>query len=280
MKHNIAIIGLGRQGKRWHKVIKESFSRTDHNVVTVDPYNFQADYMFHYPSPLFPTIDGAIVATPLKTHYSLTKNLLNAGIPVMLEKPACESVLKLAELYRIAKDNNVPLCIGYLLRFHESNKLWNLPLGAKIDSAYYRRIVTGPIRKGESPIWHLAVHDIDLLYAKTKDSNLCLESPFSVRWEGKRSLRETYIYYSNGNWMKRTEKSKGVVQIELWDKGKRFSQEYQTDCLWEQFIYFLSLIRNEIPYCRFSNQNLIIESITEEIVKKDTHGNSSRNRNL
>lgn len=57
--------------------------------------------------------DAAIVATPNETHLPITRKLLRAGLPVLLEKPVAESLASALALADLAEAAGVPLLVGH-----------------------------------------------------------------------------------------------------------------------------------------------------------------------
>lgn len=64
-----------------------------------------------------PDIDAAIVCTPPDTHFEITKQLLEAGKHVLVEKPLTKTVEESVELGRIAEANGVELRVAHERRF-------------------------------------------------------------------------------------------------------------------------------------------------------------------
>jgi predicted dehydrogenase len=62
--------------------------------------------------------DFAVVATPSSLHVAQVSALIQAGIPVFVEKPLATSAEGLDALYALAKAQAVPVGVGYHLRFH------------------------------------------------------------------------------------------------------------------------------------------------------------------
>jgi len=56
---------------------------------------------------------AAIVATPNETHLPISAALLEAGMPVLLEKPVAESLNSALRLISVAERTGVPLLVGH-----------------------------------------------------------------------------------------------------------------------------------------------------------------------
>lgn len=63
-------------------------------------------------------IEGAIVATPTIHHYRVVKELLSAGIHVLVEKPITATVAEADDLVRDADRRNLTLQVGHVERFN------------------------------------------------------------------------------------------------------------------------------------------------------------------
>lgn len=63
------------------------------------------------------TIELVIVNTPNVTHYDFTKQILNAGKNVVVEKPFTATVSEAEELIQLAKDKNVVLSVYHNRRY-------------------------------------------------------------------------------------------------------------------------------------------------------------------
>ncbi len=68
-------------------------------------------------------IDGALVATPNHTHHALARTLLEAGVPVLVEKPLTETVEDAEDLAGLARAKGVALVTGYCTRFREGFRI-------------------------------------------------------------------------------------------------------------------------------------------------------------
>ena len=70
-----------------------------------------------FPDDLPGDVDGASVTTPPGRHYAVVKHLLEAGIPTFCEKPLTTDIGEGDELVRLAREQDVPLLVGFKMRF-------------------------------------------------------------------------------------------------------------------------------------------------------------------
>jgi len=66
------------------------------------------------------SVDGAIIASPNRTHTHIAKDLLNAGIPVLCEKPLTENLAEARMLASLAADKGVALAVNHTRRLFPS----------------------------------------------------------------------------------------------------------------------------------------------------------------
>lgn len=69
------------------------------------------------------------IATPLSTHYTIAKKLLQLGKQVLIERSFCQTEAEARELIDLAKEKNCRLSIGHLDRFNAAlEALDDIPL--------------------------------------------------------------------------------------------------------------------------------------------------------
>lgn len=122
-KLNIAIIGQGRSGRDIHGRHFKSENNTQFSVVAVverdevrrnraleeyEGCEVFADYKELYGRK---DIDLVVNASFSNEHYSITKDLLENGFNVVVEKPFARNRFECDTLIKIAKDNNVTLAV-------------------------------------------------------------------------------------------------------------------------------------------------------------------------
>lgn len=172
--HNIAVIGCGY----WGQNLVRSFAELGalHTICDSNPQNLDQI------EQLYPRINnetqfervlanreivGVVISTPAVLHYAMTKQALEAGKDVFVEKPLSLSVTEGKELVELAEKTGRVLMVGHLLEYHPAIvKLKELidsgELG-KVNYIYSSRLNLGKFRTEENILWSFAPHDISAI---------------------------------------------------------------------------------------------------------------------
>ncbi len=177
----VGIIGCGRWGfnhvRTAHKLVKEE------NIVVCD-FNPASEEKVRTLSDTikFTTnvddvlkdddINAVIVATPAETHYQVTKDALEAGKNVLVEKPITLYSGETKELIEIAEKGNLKLMVGHVLLYHPAVKkikecIDNGKIG-NLQYIYSNRVNLGALRTEENILWSFAPHDISIIQYLTE----------------------------------------------------------------------------------------------------------------
>ena len=180
---NVVLFGAGTMGRNHARIISES-SRAN-LIGIVDPFErngraatdrFGGEW---YPAAAeaLKHADAVVVAASTEYHYDIAREVLDAGVPVLIEKPICPSLEQTEEILNTAEKRGVPVQCGFLERFNAgivaARQLIEEPVYVRAErhSPYWARIKTGVA-------WDMLVHDADLI------SNLFgAQSPVSVNAE-------------------------------------------------------------------------------------------------
>ena len=116
-----------------------------------------------------PNVDAVMIATPAATHGALTKQALEAGKHVFVEKPLCLNLVEAKRLRELADSRHLTLMVGHLLLYHPAF----IALRAFVDAReigtlryiYSNRASLGKIRREENVLWSFAPHDISMMLA-------------------------------------------------------------------------------------------------------------------
>jgi predicted dehydrogenase len=163
------VVGAGHMGQYHILALAELWGVDLVGVVDTDfakarsvaaPYGIRA---FHSHRELDGLVDFATVAVPTDRHFEVTRDLLDGGAHVLVEKPMTTSLEEAKELFRVARQNNRVLHVGHVERFNgavqELRKIVERPI--LIES---RRL--GPFVsrvQDDSVVMDLMIHDIDIV---------------------------------------------------------------------------------------------------------------------
>jgi predicted dehydrogenase len=113
------------------------------------------------------SVDAVVVATPVPTHYELTRRSLEAGKHVFVEKPPAMRGVEMEELCELAEERERVLMPGHLLLYHPGvQKLKEIVDSGELGDVlcvYGNRQNLGTIRTHENALWSLGVHDLSVL---------------------------------------------------------------------------------------------------------------------
>ncbi len=68
------------------------------------------------------SVNGAVIAVPHHLHYMMAKDFLEAGVPVLCEKPLAETAGDAQKLVELSRKRKVPLCVNNTRRLAPTSK--------------------------------------------------------------------------------------------------------------------------------------------------------------
>ena len=168
-KIRVAVVGAGHLGKIHTRLLN---SQNDVNLVAVaDPSpiaqqaildEFETLTVSDY-QKLIGEIDAAVIATPTRMHFEIARNLLEAGVHTLIEKPMTDSVADAQELVHLADRNQCVIAVGHVERFNPAIKS-ALDLVGKPKFVQASRTSGYTFRSTDIGVVHdLMIHDIDLI---------------------------------------------------------------------------------------------------------------------
>jgi len=114
-----------------------------------------------------PDVAAVCIATPVRTHFGLGKEALEAGKHVFVEKPLTASVAEAEELVALAEAKGRVFMVGHVFEYNPAvNKLKELIHGGELGRVLYvaaARLNLGPFREDVNVLWDLASHDVSIL---------------------------------------------------------------------------------------------------------------------
>src|SRR5262245_28988890 len=130
-----------------------------------------------------PEIDAVVVATPAASHHALTKQVLESGKHVFVEKPLATSTEQADELVSLAAKAGKTLMVGHTFLYNAAvryaKKLLNDKSLGQLYYIYSQRLNLGQVRSDVNAWWNLAPHDVSIMMYLMND-----ELPVSVSATG------------------------------------------------------------------------------------------------
>ena len=165
---NVVLFGAGTMGRNHARII--STSARANLVGIVDPFEANGraateqygGEWYRAAEDALKHADAVVVAASTEYHYDIAREILDAGLPVLIEKPICPSLEQTEEILATAEKQGVPVQCGFLERFNAgviaAQSLIEEPVYVRAErhSPYWSRIKTGVA-------WDVLVHDADLI---------------------------------------------------------------------------------------------------------------------
>ena len=127
-----ALVGYGRFGKHHANVLKhhpnaaiEAICETDHIVLKQARADFPDAKIYTEPTNMLQEInvDAVSVVSPEDTHARIVRAALNHGFHVFCEKPLATQLSDAKELVSLAREQELRLRVGYILRYEPRHRV-------------------------------------------------------------------------------------------------------------------------------------------------------------
>jgi predicted dehydrogenase len=164
-----AVVGAGHMGQYHALALAELWGVDLVGVVDIDfgkaervaaPYGVRP---FRSHRDIRGLVDFVTVAVPTEQHFDVTRDLLEAGAHVLVEKPMTATLEEAKELFRVARERRRVLHVGHVERFNgavqELRKIVERPI--LIESRRLGPFV--PRVQDDSVVMDLMIHDIDIV---------------------------------------------------------------------------------------------------------------------
>ncbi len=171
----IGVIGAGRWGMNIIRNVAQS-SRTELAAVCDSSADVRGKLEQQYPgTTLFDSIEtmlsegglqGVIVATPAARHHACGRQVLEAGLPAMVEKPLATTSEDAADLVKLSREKKVPLLAGHTFLYNNIvREVKRIIDSGDLGEIYYiagQRLNLGQVQKDVDVLWNLVPHDITI----------------------------------------------------------------------------------------------------------------------
>ncbi|GAB4215722.1 MAG: Gfo/Idh/MocA family oxidoreductase [Sandaracinaceae bacterium] len=176
MSLRVAVVGAGSMGKN-HARVLQTLPQAELRAIVDPDVKLATSVARLHGGKTFASIaealeggplDAAIVAAPTQHHFELTRDLLRAGVHVLVEKPIAATVEEARELGAIAAREKRVLAVGHVERFNPAIQLLarKLAEGAlgRVFEVRARRVGPFPARIRDVGVaLDLGTHDLDIL---------------------------------------------------------------------------------------------------------------------
>ncbi len=111
------------------------------------------------------SLDGVIVATPPAIHAEIARSAIEAGLPVLVEKPLTLSADEARDLLALARERAVPVIVDHTLLFHPAWPTLKRRARALLPIRRIESIAGnwGPFRMDVPVLWDWGPHDLAML---------------------------------------------------------------------------------------------------------------------
>lgn len=167
---DVGVIGCGMMGKNHARIYSELKLTDQVYIYDPDPKSVKyltahCEFVTQCPTieDLIRNVDAASICVPTPYHFAVARQMIEAGIPVLIEKPICQTVKEAEDLVNLIPDD-LTVGVGHIERFNpiipELAQIIKKPLYIEIN----RHNPASTRILGTSIIEDLMIHDIDLLF--------------------------------------------------------------------------------------------------------------------
>ena len=171
---SLGIVGAGAWGRNHVRVALELRAAglldrvlvCDTDAERLKPWKGQAETTTDLRATRSARLDAVTIATPAETHFGLARDLLSAGVHLLVEKPMTTRAVEARELASLAEKEGLVLMPGHIFRYHPGvqelrARLHRREFGDLRYLATVRAAFTPP-RKDVGVLFSLGIHEADL----------------------------------------------------------------------------------------------------------------------
>lgn len=178
----VGVVGVGHLGQHHARLLSAMDGVALAGIVDTKPGRAQeiaAKYgggALGSPSELLGRVDAVSIAAPTSVHIELALPFVEAGIPVLVEKPIAASLEDADRLLAAGQRRGTMIATGHTERFNPA-VVAALPLVSEPRFIEIHRLGTFPERSLDiDVIFDLMIHDLDLLLAVVRSEVLAVEA--------------------------------------------------------------------------------------------------------
>jgi predicted dehydrogenase len=206
----VGVVGTGAFGRNHARVYRDLAADSARNVqltgiVDADgprartvAGEFGTQAFTSLPELVAAGVDAVSVAVPTVAHLAVARELMQAGVDVLIEKPLAASLTEADELQDLAKKYNRIVQVGHLERFNPAVRA-TLPLLTKpMFFEVHRLSVFTPRSLDVDVVLDLMIHDIDIVLTLAKSPVVSVEGVGIPVLSKSEDIANARIRFANG----------------------------------------------------------------------------------
>lgn len=143
-------------------------------------------------------VDAVTIAVPTEVHYEIASPFLEAGIPVLVEKPMARSVAEADAMIAAAARSGAVLAVGHTERFNPAVETAR-PLLVNPRFIEVHRLGTFPERSLDiDVVFDLMIHDLDVVQSLVSSDAESIEAVGVPVLTGRVDIANARIRFANG----------------------------------------------------------------------------------
>ena len=235
-KLKVAVVGTGHLGKEHARIYSEMSDVSLVGVVDTDKDAGEAvagrckTRYYSSIKEILNKVDVASVVVPTKSHYKITKELLNNGIHALVEKPMTGTVSEAEDLIMLSKKSSTILQPGYIERFNPAlEAIKKLDVSLKFIECH--RLSPFTFRSADiGVVLDLMIHDIDIILYLSKSKVKKIDAVGVNVIADKEDIANARIQFENGcvaNITASRVSFEPMRRIRLFSENSYISLDYQ-----------------------------------------------------
>lgn len=235
------MIGVGAFGRNHARVYQQLQQAGSVRLVgVVDPDTARADAVAReFGCKSFGSVDqmltthsevqAASVAVPTMLHLNVARNLMEAGVDVLIEKPMAATLDEADELLRVASEHKRVAQVGHLERFNPAVRA-TLPLINKpMFFEVHRLSVFSPRALDVDVVLDLMIHDLDIVLTFVRSGVKEIRAVGLPILSGKVDIANVRIEFESGcvaNFTASRVSTERVRKLRFFQAGQYISVDY------------------------------------------------------
>jgi len=238
---NVAVVGVGAFGRNHARVYHQLQQGGSVRLVgVVDPDTARADAVaeeFHCKAfgsieqmlTTHSEVQAASVAVPTVLHLDVARNLMEAGVDVLIEKPLAATLSEADELVHVAIEHKRVAQVGHLERFNPAVRatlpLINRPMFFEV----HRLSVFSPRALDVDVVLDLMIHDLDIVLTFAKSAVKEIRAVGLPILSGKVDIANVRVEFESGcvaNFTASRVSTERVRKVRFFQAGQYISIDY------------------------------------------------------